>query len=382
MIKEITTALQEGVDEGHYSGAVWLVYKEKSGTAKGAVGFSSIIPEKEPMREDTIFDLASLTKPLITCPLIVKALSAGYIDFDAPLVDQNVLPFANRIGEVSVSQLLTHTSGIRSWYPCYAIKKKMLRGTAIVGPDGRILYEKVPKMIDQYVVNISAMPLDAAPGEKIIYTCLGYIILAYILQVKKRVKFKEEAARLIINPLELKRTFFDVPENLIKETAAGEDGNQSEKKKVAALNLSFDGWRSGIIRGTVNDCNAYYADSTTGNAGLFADIEDTLKMAKQHFTGSKLFPEDELRLMHENLTQHTGDARSLGWRLSISENNPAKSILSDHAIGHTGYTGTALWIDPYKKEVYILFLNRLHPGKTEFQIDDLRRKFLKLATEI
>jgi CubicO group peptidase (beta-lactamase class C family) len=379
MIREINKILQNGVDQKQFSGAVWLVYRHKTGSVKGTIGYSSIAQKKEEMKEDTIFDLASLTKPLVTAPMVLKTLSEGFLDIEKPLQQMNLTPFASRLSEINIFQLMTHTSGIKSWYPCYAAEKQALLGTAIVGPGGRILYEKAPKVIDKYIMTITTLPFDTNPGEKVIYSCLGYIVLSYLLQVRKKIKFKDEAKRLIFNPLKLERTFFDVPEYLVPDTAAGEEGNLSEKIKTQKLGLKFSGWRKGIIRGQVNDCNAFYANSETGNSGLFSTVDDALKIAKLFLPDSNFFTKDELRLFYDDLTEHLGDHRSIAWRRAISKSDPANEILSDEAIGHTGYTGTALWIDPLKKDIYILFINRLHPKMNDFPIDLLRREFLKLA---
>jgi CubicO group peptidase (beta-lactamase class C family) len=379
MIQQINKILQNGVDQKKFSGAVWLVYKHKTGSIKGTIGYSSLLPNKEEMKEDTIFDLASLTKPLVTAPMVLKTLSEGFLDIEKPLQQMNLTPFASRLSEINIFQLMTHTSGVKSWYPCYAAEKQALLGTAIVGTGGRILYEKAPKVIDKYIMTITTLPFDANPGEKVIYSCLGYIILANLLQVRKKIKFKEEAKQLIFNPLKLERTFFDVPENLVQETAAGEEGNMSEKMKVQKLGLKFSGWRKGIIRGQVNDCNSFYANSETGNSGLFSTVDETLKIAKLFLPDSNFFTKDELRLFYDDLTEHLDDHRSIAWRRAISKSDPAYEILSDEAIGHTGYTGTALWIDPVKNEIYILFINRLHPKISDFPIELLRREFLKHA---
>lgn len=379
MIREINELLQKEINQGHFSGAVWLVYKHKTGIIKGTVGYSSITDKKEEMKEDTIFDLASLTKPLVTAPMIVKTLSQGFLDIEKPLQNMNLLPFASHLSEANIFQLLTHTSGIKSWYPCYASEKKALLGTAIVGPGGKILYEKVPKVIDQYISTIMTLPMDSNPGERVSYSCLGYIILAFLLQVRKKIRFKDEAAKMLFAPLNLEKTFFDLPENYVKMTAAGEDGNNSERTKVEAMGLKFAGWRKGIIRGKVNDCNAFYANSETGNAGLFSTAEDTLKIAKLFLPDSSFFTKDELRLFYDDLTGHTGEHRTIAWRRAVSKSDPANNVLSDETIGHTGYTGTALWIDPSNKEIYILFLNRLHPKLVEFPIDNLRKEFLKIS---
>lgn len=379
MIREINELLQKEADKKHFSGAAWLVYKHKTGVIKGTVGFSSLIEKKEEMKQDSIFDLASLTKPLITAPMIVKTLSEGFLDLEKPIQSLGILPFVSRISEVNIFQLMTHTSGLKSWYPCYAAEKQALLGTAIFGPSGKILYEKIPKVIDQYISTISTLPFDSNPGEKVNYSCLGYIVLAYLLQVRKKIKFKDEVKRMLFIPLNLERTFFDVPDSFIQYTTAGEDGNLSERTKVQKLGLKFSGWRKGIIRGKVNDCNAFYANSETGNAGLFSTVDDTLQIAKLFLPDSGFFTNDELRLFYDDFTGHLGDHRSIAWRRATSKNDPANEVLSDETIGHTGYTGTAVWIDPVKKEIYILFLNRLHPKLIEFPIDMLRREFLKMA---
>ncbi|MBN2134568.1 MAG: serine hydrolase [Acidobacteria bacterium] len=379
---KIYNLLLSGIEEKHYSGAVWLVFKKRQIVEMGSCGLSSIIPEREEMKDNTIFDLASLTKPLITAPITLKSLSRGIIHLEEPILKMQALPFATPVCEASIYNLLTHTSGLKAWYPCYADRKDVLRGTAIIGMGGNIIYEKVPKVIDQYAMKIASLPLEAKVGEKVIYSCLGYILLSYILQVKLKIGYKDEAERLLLNPLGLKRTFFKVPKELIKETAAGEDSNKFERFKVKDMKIEFNEWRNGIIRGEVNDCNAYYANSGTGNAGLFADIFDTLKLAQIFLPESKFFNKDEMRLIYNDLTSASGEHRTIAWRRADSKNDPAHGILPNETLSHTGFTGVGIWIDPVNSEIYILFMNRLHPRRVEFSIDDIRSKFLDIAKEI
>jgi len=112
---------------------------------------------------------------------------------------------------------------------------------------------------------------------------------------------------------------------------------------------------------------------------LFSTVDETLKIAKLFLPDSNFFTKDEIRLFYDDLTEHLGDHRSIAWRRAISKSDPANEILSDESIGHTGYTGTSLWIDPVQKEIYILFINRLHPKMSDFPIELLQREFLKLA---
>ncbi len=382
MKDNINNYLNEGVLNNKYSGAVWLVYKNKKIQARGATGYSSVIPSKETISDHTIFDLASLTKPLITAPLTIKLADKGIFDIEKPIVEHGLLPFAASIGEANIFQILTHTSGVKAWYPCYIAGTEMLKGTAIIGGDGNIIFEKVPKIIDKYVMKILSLKPESPPGENVSYSCLGYILLSYFIQIKAKVKFRDEAKKTILDPLAMKRTFFSVPNSLIKDCASGEEGNMYEKLKVAEMGLNFNKWRTDIIKGQVNDCNAFYANSESGNSGLFADIDDTLKLAKEFLKPGKLFSEIELRLFHEDFTGYTGRHRSMGWRINRDDDDPAKDILSSRAISHSGFTGTSIWIDPEREEIYILFLNRLHPFRVEFNIDEIRRKFLQLSRQI
>ena len=118
------------------------------------------------------------------------------------------------------------------------------------------------------------------------------------------------------------------------------------------------------------------------NAGLFSDIDDTLEICKQFLSDSKIFTNIELRLFHQDFTDYTDTHRSVGWRRNLHEQDSAYGILSPETISHDGFTGTSVWIDPKNDEVYILFMNRLHPVRTEFPITEYRRKYLKLSKQI
>jgi len=144
----------------------------------------------------------------------------------------------------------------------------------------------------------------------------------------------------------------------------------------------YPGWRKEMIWGEVHDGNAHFLKGVAGHAGLFGTASDALKIARQFLPGGHLLNDSSLSQFSTNLTPGCGIDRSIGWTLSTNSNGAAGNKISRRAFGHSGFTGTSVWIDPEKSRVFILLTNRVHPDRSDFDMDELRRQFHNSAVDL
>ena len=343
--------VREAVDTGTIPGAVALVRWRGQVVLHEAVGWAVLEPEKRPMRADTIFDLASLTKPLVTAPLVLQLAERGAISLDDPAATY-LSPLARFAGgTVTVRQLLTHTSGLPAWSPLYV--------WARTG--------------DGVLRTIADMDPAYAPGSRVIYSCLGYILLGLLVQNVAGQPLDKVARRSLIGPLGLRDTGYG-PDIDAARCAWTERGNRYEQNSVAAAGLSFDGWREEYIPGTVHDGNAWYAlGGVSGNAGSFGTAQDVAALGELWLNGGRaagghLLSEGIIAAATADCTSGLNEGRGLGWQINrpvpadgAVEPGSAGTKLGPRAFGHTGFTGTSLWIDPDLDLVAVLLTNRVHP---------------------
>jgi CubicO group peptidase (beta-lactamase class C family) len=254
--------------------------------------------------------------------------------------------------------LLTHQGGLSDWYPLYLEAKDK----------------------DEIINFILKLPLQIRPGKRVIYSCLGYILLGNILEKITGKNLNELAKEHLFEPLKLKNIFFNPPNNIKSLIAATENGNKYEKEKCGKRGDNYSGWRKGIIWGEVHDHNCYTLGGIAGNSGLFSNINDLHYLALQFIKEySLLFKPETIDFFYINYTPYSTEHWTMGWKLATSFNSSAGNNFSSQSIGHTGFTGTSLWIDPKKKAIFILLTNRIHPEYKEIDFNQIRKKFHDLA---
>jgi serine-type D-Ala-D-Ala carboxypeptidase len=310
---------------------------------------------------DTIYDLASLTKPLVTGLLCARQAEAGALDIDLS-VSQYLPEFARADkSSITIRHLLTHTSGLPAWRPLY------------------LLTDDKKKVLD----SIAAESLQTAPGTQVIYSDLGFITLGFVLMRLTGLQIDALADRDIIAPLGLTSTFFNPREASRTGVAACENGNAYERdmceRDFPAKRYAH--WREGTVWGEVHDGNAHFLSGAAGHAGLFSTAAETLNLANQFIaTQTQLLKSKTCDLFRENLTSGLNEARSFAWQLAATKDSTAGQSLPADAFGHTGFTGTSCWIDAEAERVFILLTNRTHARKLPFaNINGVRRQFHNLA---
>lgn len=358
---DISKLLAEHISAGDFPSAVYLIAQDGEIVFTDALGHSAIEPYRITNKLDTIYDLASLTKPLITGMLCARRIELGELTLDSSV--SHYLPEFDRTDKqmITVRELLTHSSGLPAWRPLY------------------LLAEDEPERAAGAIANLD---LEYKPGTRVIYSDLGFIALGILLARMTGQPLAEMARREIFAPLELKQTFFNPEEALQTGIAACETGNAYEREMCEQMGAgTYQNSRQRLIWGEVHDGNAYFLGGVAGHAGLFASAPDALALAQQFLAeSSSLVSPATCTLFHTNMTPGLEEARSLAWQLAETKDSSAGVDLPRHSFGHNGFTGTSLWIDPSHARVFILLTNRTHAHQLPFiNINAVRRRFNSLA---
>jgi CubicO group peptidase (beta-lactamase class C family) len=358
----ISQLLSDRVASGDFPSAVYLVASGGRTIFSDAVGKAVTGPDETNASLETIYDLASLTKPLVTTLLLAKRIERGLITLDTK-ASRFLSEFdreENR--DITVRQLATHTSGLPAWRPLYLMSD---------GDPARV------------ISSIADQPLETAPGTHVLYSDLGFITLGVMLERMEGASLAELARREIFEPLNLQRTFFSPDRALQTETAACEVGNAYEREMCREQKSSADylGWREQLIWGEVHDGNAHFLGGTAGHAGLFSTAGETLRLANQFLANrTELLSAETCTLFRTEMTPGLEEARSFGWQLASTKDSTAGQSMSPDSFGHLGFTGTSCWVDPARDQVFILLTNRTHSRPLPFaNLNSVRRQFHTLA---
>lgn len=362
--EQLSRLLQQHIDAGEFPSAVYLVGERDQIMYEDALGHSVVEPYRIANKLDTIYDLASLTKPLITTLLCARRIELGELTLDSS-VSHYLAEFDRTDKQViTVRELLTHTSGLPAWRPLY------------------LLTEDEPERAAGAIANLE---LEYKPGTRVVYSDLGFIALGILLERMSHQRLANMAKHEIFEPLRLQQTFFNPELALQTGIAACETGNAYEVDMCKQTGAGeYGNSRQRLIWGEVHDGNAYFLGGAAGHAGLFSTARETFLIAQQ-FLGdmTKLLTPDTCRLFRENMTPGLEEARSIGWQLAATKDSTAGAALPPDSFGHNGFTGTCVWIDPNAQRVSILLTNRTHSRALPFaNINAVRREFNRLAADL
>jgi CubicO group peptidase (beta-lactamase class C family) len=302
-----------------------------------AFGRLTFEDDAQPTREDTVFDLASLTKVLSTTPLVMQQVERGTLGLDDPIANYISSWRGADREHVTIRDLLAHCGGLTAYLPFF-----------------RDHHDRA-----EFEHAISALPLEYTPRTKSIYSDLGFILLAFILADSGVAPLTDRFATLLGQMGIVERLQFNPPSHWKRETAPTEQ----------------DAWRGRLIVGEVHDENAWALGGVAGHAGLFGTAAGVGAYARhllQVLAGrTGAFARDTLMTFVTRRSDIPGSSRALGWDTMLPTSS-CGSRMSPRSFGHTGFTGTSLWIDP-KRGVYVVFLtNRVHPSRANEQIKRVR----------
>jgi len=359
--EQLSALLQQHIEAGEFPSAVYLVGERDEILFTDALGYSVVEPYRVANKLDTIYDLASLTKPLITSLLCARRIELGELTLDSSI--SHYLPEFDRTDKqmITVRELLTHTSGLPAWRPLY------------------ILTEDEPERAAGAIANLD---LEYKPGSRVVYSDLGFIALGVLLERMTGHRIAELARKEIFEPLSLKQTFFNPEVALQTGIAACETGNAYEAEMSKQMDAGvYANSRQRVIWGEVHDGNAYFLGGAAGHAGLFSTASETFLLAQQFLSEStRLLAPATCKMFRENMTPELEEARSIGWQLAATKDSTGGVNLPPDSFGHNGFTGTCVWIDPIHRRVFILLTNRTHAHALPFaNINAVRREFNTLA---
>jgi CubicO group peptidase (beta-lactamase class C family) len=358
---DITNLLEEHIQAGDFPSAVYLIGEKERIVFTDAIGHSAVEPYRVTNKLDTIYDLASLTKPLVTGLLCARRIELGELTLDSSVA--HYLPEFDRTDKsmITIRELLTHSAGLPAWRPVY------------------LLAEDEP---ERAAGAIASLDLEYKPGTRVVYSDLGFIALGMLLTRMTGHSLVDMARGEIFEPLELRQTFFNPEEALQTGIAACETGNAYERDMIQQSGAGvYQNSRQRLIWGEVHDGNAYFLGGAAGHAGLFSSAPDTFVLAQQFLPdSSKLLTAQTCALFRTNMTAGLEESRSLAWQLAETSESTAGLDLPRDSFGHNGFTGTCLWIDPEQRRILILLTNRTHARQLPFaNINGVRRRFNSLA---
>src|SRR5690349_21429849 len=325
-LAEMDAAIERALADHDCPGVV--VWLERNDAAyHKAYGRRALVPAEEPMTEDTIFDAASLTKVIACTPAVMLLIERGKVRLDERV--QAYIPEFTGEGKeaITIRQLMTHTSGLRpdiSTQPPWS------------GYDTAIRMACAEK------------PLSA-PGAVFRYSDINFFMLGEVVRRVSGMNLNEFVAREVYQPLKMTDTGFLPPASKLPRIAPTEKVNGR------------------VLRGTVHDPTARFMGGVAGHAGLFTTAADLARYARMllnlgELDGVRIFKPETVRLMTSVQSPESVPARrGLGWDIDSGYSRPRGKIFPLGSYGHTGFTGTALWIDPFSKTFWIFLSNRVHP---------------------
>jgi CubicO group peptidase (beta-lactamase class C family) len=346
-VKTVHDLMQWGVTDGVFPGGVLLVAKDGRVLFLEAFGLARLTP-KRPMTIDTVFDLASLTKPLATTLALILLVQEGKLKLDQEL-GSVIRGFSlSDKAHVTVRQLLSHTSGLPDYIPYY----KQL--TAIEPSERKPALRAL----------LLSEPLIQKPGRASLYSDLDFMILEWLVEVAAQKPLDRFVEESVYGPLGLKHLFF-VP--------LREDKSRNDLPFAATEACP---WRGEIMDGQVHDDNAYALGGVAGHAGLFGTAQDVYGLLQELLNtyrgglSTGLFETRVVQAFFER--QSNAGTWALGFDTPTRPDSSSGKHFSDHSVGHLGFTGTSFWMDLEKAVVVILLTNRIHPTRENERIKAFR----------
>jgi serine-type D-Ala-D-Ala carboxypeptidase len=358
----IEAALRSAIDDGVFPGAVLAVRLHGELQCLIAAGRMASRESDAPVQVSTIYDLASLTKPLATTTSILLLMQEGRLGLHDQL--RNVLTElkGSAIGESMVQDLLSHSSGLPGWRPIF--EKLEEQGAVALSPDhAQSTKERVVQLIRDEA-------LIYAKGEKSLYSDLGFMLLGFIVERMSHMTLDQFAREKCFQPLGAEPLTF-CP--LLARKPTDRSSHAIERTLIAPT--EFDTWRNRQLQGEVHDENAAALGGVAGHAGLFGTAEAVLAVSGAWLAGYHQRPSiltAHLVTQFATRASHVPNSSwALGWD-TPSMPSSSGSCLSPKTFGHLGYTGTSLWIDPICELEVVLLSNRVYPTRKNEKIREFR----------
>lgn len=354
--------MTEAVEQGVFPGAVVLVNRAGTVVYRRAFGWRSLDPERASLSEETVFDLASLTKPLATTLAIMLLVREKKLRLDDRVA--RFFPNFSVHGKSAITfrHLLAHSSGLPAWRPYYRdILDQEAKGRKVgfVGTDSakEFVYTQLQRE-----------KLEAAPGQQAVYSDLGFMLLGATVETVSSLKLDQYCWNKIFRPLRLQSTAFINLENLRRGRF------QPLLEKFAPTERCA--WRKRVLCAEVHDDNAYAMGGVAGHAGLFSTADDLDRLIRSliacYHGESSFLPSVLMREFWTRDNNVPGSSWALGWDTPSLADSSAGGRFSPTSVGHLGFTGTSLWVDLERHVHVIVLSNRVHPSRENEKIRDFR----------
>jgi CubicO group peptidase (beta-lactamase class C family) len=338
--------MKDAVISGVFPGGVLLVSLEGATVFFEAYGFANLFTGRQ-MTKETVFDLASLTKPLATTLAVMHLLQNSRLSLKQRL--GSILPALKNTDkkEIQIEHLLYHNSGLPDYRPYYKWLSKI---------ESHRKQEALRELL-------AIEPLIHVPGGQILYSDIGFMILCWVIEEISGCRLDRFVAENIYRPLGLDNLFFvDI------------DGKPSRKTFAATERCP---WRGILLEGMVHDDNAYAVGGIEGHAGLFGSAGNLLSLLSELMTafhGNLSTGVFDVDLVQRFLKRSEPEGRTLGFDTPSSIDPSCGRYFSEKTVGHLGFTGTSFWMDLHSKIIVVLLTNRIHPSRNNNRIKAFRPK--------
>lgn len=349
-LEDIDTVVQEGIDDGVMPGATVLVSRHGNIVKQDAYGYAAKYEDDEftemddpvEMEESTIFDMASISK-LFTAVSVMQLWDQGYFDLDDPMADYLPEYDTSEKRDITIKQLLTHTSGEKP------------------GPSGN-LYEMDGDR-DELLTYVMEEPLENVPGEAYVYSDINYITLGVFVERLSGEREDDYVKKHILDPLGMSDTMYNPSDELRSRIAATEYQPWTER---------------GLVWGSVHDEKAWALDGVAGHAGVFSsapdmDIFAQMLMNEGTYQEEQIVSKEAFDLMNTNWNEAFPDQEhGLGW--DLNQDWYMDVLAEEDTLGHTGFTGTSIVVSPELETVVILLTNNVHPTRDNPTTNPIRKQ--------
>src|SRR5215216_2561869 len=343
-LAQMDAVIAEEISKKRLPGAVVLVGRKGRVVWRKAYGARALEPAREAMTPDTIFDLASLTKVVATATSIMILVERGKLRLSDPV--SRYIPELKGEGRerITIEHLLTHMSG---YAPDFDLRERW------TGYD-----EAIKRLIKE--------PLRNPPGARFTYSDIGFITLGEVVARAGKMRLDQFAQKNIFGPLRMSSTGFR-PSSALQSRIAPTEKRRAQLSYLGDTSANVGAEGDVWLRGQVHDPTSYRMNGVAGHAGLFSTANDLAIYCQMILNGGSyggvriLAPLTVAQMTRPRIVSSSGNTRGLGWDINTSFSTNRGELFPLGSFGHTGFTGTSIWIDP-ASEMFVVFLsNRVHP---------------------
>jgi len=367
---EVEQAFNDAVEERVIPGATVVVRRGAEVAFEGAFGFRSIEPSRSPTKIETVYDLSSLTKALATTVAVMILARDGKFR-----LDDRVTRFFPNFGvhgktTITFRHLLAHCSGLAAWRPFY-------QRIADIEKGGRVNFMASYGAKEFVYEETHREKPEAKPATKTIYSDLGFIVLGETIENVASVALNRFCREKIFRPLGLRATdYIDISQ--VRSRRLEPVADMFAPTEICPS-------RKRLLVGEVDDENAFAMGGVAGHAGLFAPVREVDRIAREliaSYAGrSDFVPQKIIREFWTRDTTVPGSTWALGWDTPSAEHSSSGHRFGPAAVGHLGFTGTSIWIEPESEVGISMLTNRVHPRRDNQTIREFRPKIHDLIMD-